>query len=852
MTSGSTAGLTLTDQAPLATATVTLNTPITTLWKTLFKHELFQRTFVQSIRAFACKKTVPDLYDDLDGQNIPVWLWSWIRDTARGDERAIKKLAFVLVPRLGTGHSTVTDILRTAELFEWGDSPETIAINVTDTFFEDRTRQQREHLLELISVLARGFDIRLVATRRVAAKLRDQHRRDLAAVSDWQSSPHNSRTVTKAVEQALIELDPAGRAVKLLRDLRESPSQSLSYSSLYAQTTVSNDRVRQVLLQLADLGLVERFGPTTDRHVELLHAGDAYLEALAAEARRQQTLENAVSQTRKSSPQAVYPTQARGGEKDGSLPYRTRFSDRATHAAAAGCSTPRTITTVPTPQVADESTAERRTKYVSYRSAQKEAVVSVQASGGLQYVVSLATALAHAGFLSQALSAEQLAAIDEPPRILREARNIGAVSDDALNDPDVLCETLAEWGDEIESLTTQLNHGEYEDRDRFRGTIMRTAHGLAGSIIHLLDALGINIVRDIRVPGNLDERHRKALSQTIAVSAAIQSRYGSHAAYRQLFTTDAGQPSLTPTIDAAAPSGQLIGSFVLRGPDIQRLRDPLATRLSRPGELHENCPEFIISVPIREAGRDAYRATVGRALSSKNLRTTEQAVRLLYGLSPSPYATAQGICRGLEREAVTREVRVDEIRRSLAPLDADVLVPNLPPTVGRMLSVLLRSSGRLTQVEVAEAAGVSPRSVSTYRDHLEGLGLIDVGAAGWRLSLSFSAPEAGERYNEIVPEPVDGTFVEAVDGLCYAVLPPPRYSDPTDSVGSVVYWPPDPWRLVEVGHSLGAWVALGARLTDEAAPSESGNEDVIAMGPSIEQTALSDPYDSIPGMQKQQ
>jgi hypothetical protein len=169
-----------------------------------------------------------------------------------------------------------------------------------------------------------------------------------------------------------------------------------------------------------------------------------------------------------------------------------------------------------------------------------------------------------------------------------------------------------------------------------------------------------------------------------------------------------------------------------------------------------------------------------------------------------------------------------------------------------MLSVLLRSSGRLTQVEVAEAAGVSPRSVSTYRDHLEGLGLIDVGAAGWRLSLSFSAPEAGERYNEIVPEPVDGTFVEAVDGLCYAVLPPPRYSDPTDSVGSVVYWPPDPWRLVEVGHSLGAWVALGARLTDEAAPSESGNEDVIAMGPSIEQTALSDPYDSIPGMQKQQ
>lgn len=119
-------------------------------------------------------------------------------------------------------------------------------------------------------------------------------------------------------------------------------------------------------------------------------------------------------------------------------------------------------------------------------------------------MVSLATALASPRLLNRALTGNRLESLEDPPAILRDARCIGALSDEALEDPKTLREAFIEWGTDLEDLTAKLAAGDYEDRNRFRSEIMRSAHGLAGSIIHLFDALEIDIVRELHVPSGLE------------------------------------------------------------------------------------------------------------------------------------------------------------------------------------------------------------------------------------------------------------------------------------------------------------------------------------------------------------
>lgn len=51
---------------------------------------------------------------------------------------------------------------------------------------------------------------------------------------------------------------------------------------------------------------------------------------------------------------------------------------------------------------------------------------------------------------------------------------------------------------------------------------MRSAHGLAGSIIRLFDTLEIGVIREIRVPLGLDIDSLQELSMSIGTSTAIQ------------------------------------------------------------------------------------------------------------------------------------------------------------------------------------------------------------------------------------------------------------------------------------------------------------------------------------------
>ncbi|WP_249038844.1 winged helix-turn-helix transcriptional regulator [Haloterrigena salifodinae] len=605
---------------------------------------------------------------------------------------------------------------------------------------------------------------------------------------------------------------------------------------------VGRSRISQLLVSeqhsLTELGLVAEFGPADDRTVELLDAGRQLLTTLDAQIGRQQELAEAVSDTGTADQQCRVTPRTRGEEHDGrkdSNPYRTAYLDRTGHVAAAGCGENGGITLVEAP-FEDHTDGPDHTRYVSFDGDREEAVVAVRASGPLQYVVSLATALASPQLLNRVLTDNRLEPLEDPPAILRDARCIGALSDEALEDPKTLREAFLKWGTDLEDLTVKLSAGEYEDRNRFRSEIMQSAHGLAGSIIHLFDALGIDIVRELRVPSGLDTNSLTELATSISISAAIQGKYGVFASYRQLFESreEKRRTALTPTVDADDPLGTFIGSVVVRGEDVHRLYPSLEEALERPAAVADDAPEFAVHVSLSTVDRTGYARAATRILQAKNLRPTRDCISLLQAVVKSPYAAARAL-QQLASEDESREIRPDELRYALGTLDPEQLLPDLPPTVGRIVQTLLTAENRLSQRDLADRAGVSARTIRNYRNRLEAFDLIRIDENGYRLALSFQT--TSERHDPVVPTVLEEnqTLLDAADTFLESILPPARYGDPDDPLGGVLFWPPDPSRLLD-HHRVGSWLRLAAALTATGSP---GNNRVVQMGPPLEQQPLS-------------
>lgn len=804
---------------------------VTDVWRDLFEREDVREAFVRSVRAFASGRSTAELLDALDDRDVPDHLHGKLLAVARGDRRRAWQLVADVVPSLGSGWSTVDDVLATASLFDACPRAPTVAICAGQSFRE-RRRDQRGDVCRLLGTLARAFDVRLVATGYTRAWLAREHREDLPGVSEWRSADRTQGPVADVVDEALGALDPDGREVSILRDIAAEAGETLSYHNLYATASVDESRVRQCLGTLADLGLVEPFGPSADRKVELLEAGRSFLSELS----RQVTLSDAVSETGQLHTQAVEHADT-SPAPDGTTataasdrgPYRTRYMGRPAQHAAAATAPDGGVGLVRAPL----SDAGRRTRLVTYDEERDEAVVSIRAAGALHLTVSVALALASPRLFDAALPVERLEAIDDPPAILRDARCIGALSDEALADGEVLRDALIEWGEDLADLTRDLKEADQEDHADRRSEIMRSAHGLAGSIVHLLDVAGVDLVREIRVPGGLDADHLEEIAKSVGVSSAIQSRYGAFAVYRQLFESreDKRRRALTPDVDAADPLGRLIGGFVLRGPDVHRLRSDLEERVGSPRDVVDDAPEFGVHVPLQEPDRPAFSTAATRVLADKNLRPTRSVVSVLQALAGSPYDVADALFQ-LSPEEETRDVRPDEARYALATLPEGRILPDLPPTVGEIVAALLSADERLSQTALADAADVATRSVRRNRDRLEALGLVDVDGTGYRLALSFRTAE--ERRNPVTPDAPEW-FVDAVGELLATSLPVERYADPEDPVAGALFNPPDPWRVADESARLEPWVRLAAALTGTERPDRAAS---VSVGPPIEQTSL--------------
>ena len=78
------------------------------------------------------------------------------------------------------------------------------------------------------------------------------------------------------------------------------------------------------------------------------------------------------------------------------------------------------------------------------------------------------------------------------------------------------------------------------------------------------------------------------------------------------------------------------------------------------------------------------------------------------------------------------------------------------------------------------------------------------------------------------------TLLDAADAFLGLLLLPNHYGDPDDPLGSVLFWPPNPSRLLE--HPMvGPWLRIAAALT---ATESTEDNRAGQIGPSLEQQPL--------------
>ena len=642
----------------------------------------------------------------------------------------------------------------------------TVAVTLPSGF-RDVDRRTRSAWLQLVATLGRVCDVRLVSSRADRAWLAEYHRDDLPGVSEWRDRPHDEDALAAVAET----VDVGSRHERVLMDLAETNTGTSTYARLYSKHSVTDHRVRQVLIDLEDVGVVEKYGPDGDKRVELTSVGREFVETETA---RQRRLSDRVSDSRKlNNEKSVTSAYTWEGEDrpetataDSNVRHRlpsgheTRFMSRLAAASAHGSAVEDGIAVVNYPIDAQDDRAEGR-----FHATEDELVISAEGDNPLQVWTTLALTLASPRTFDRVLTRDRLAEhdvldmLEDGQSVLRGMRNIGWLPD-PVDEYDTLREAILEAASDLADRTVELHERREagEDTLPLRTSILREALGLATSMTHLLDLADVELTRVLKLPEfsrRFDEDRAASLWETVAYGSTLGASYNHHVAYRQLFEDrdDKRRQAFDPTVDAADPVARDAGSWVLVGDFAGRTEEVADGIAEAFDELspHQDAPEIQVRTPIRtEPTRRQVVDTARRVLAMKGLKLTPEATSVLHGLARSTYDVVDALAT-LAGENDGRRIDASEVRLALAELDASRLLRGFDgrkTTPRRLVSALLAADVPLRATELDELADVSARSRRDHLADLEEIGLVVETDRGVRLDLAFDGVDDDDEHAE--------------------------------------------------------------------------------------------------------
>ncbi len=813
------------------------------------------REQLQELTGDALGGALPDILLSLTRSDSDPWFWR----------------AITVLPKLRQGRplgfqSDADDCLAALAPLRAADVTPTVSLWLPQGF-RDVDARTRSRWCDIVARLGRVCDVSLVVTGVERAWLASYHREDLPGVSDCWISPRDSGDPAAALDL----VGTGSRHARVLQLLADEDTETVAYSRLYSKFSVGRSRVRQVVAELSDVGLVEPFGPSNNRRVELTAFGrEFYGDEIAVQRR----LGGRVSETGKFSNDSrviprthetppTPPTET--GQDRHRLPshHEQRYMTRRTAAAALGTGLETGFSVVNYPVEPQADRAEGRWHHEDGRL-----VVSAEGDNPMQMWTTLALTLADRRTFDQVLTRRRLDEsnildmLTDGQTILRDMRNIGWLPDD-VNSYDDLREEFLDAANDLGKQTRKYHEDGDDDR---RSSITRDALGLAGAMTQLLDLADVDLVRIVKFPEfsrRFTDDRRDELFRSLAVGTAISSNYGHHVSYRQLFEerTEKRRQAFNPTIDATDPWARPIGSWVLAG-DFAGRADTVAEALHEQFnglDPHEDAPELAIRTTVRtDPTRRQVAETARRMLSAKGLNLTPQATSMLHGLARTPFDVADAL-HHLAGENDDRRVDAAEIRYALAQLDADRLLRGFDgrrTTPRKLVSALLLADRPIDPAELDNLADVSSRSRRNHLSDLETSGLVKISDRGVRLRLSFRDIDSddSERYSDIWPAYIDGDpeLRPTVHAAAKVLRVGRKHHGPSDDVDDPG-WPytgvgdpldlrnlSQPWPWLD--HILPALWGVRVRDTYRDNPDVVPPLEIrhIEAGPTLEQTALID------------
>lgn len=699
------------------------------------------------------------------------------------------------------------------------DEP-TVAVSLPDDW-RDRETVQRRRWLGWLATLAEGLDIRLVLSRVELLALLDAHEDDLPAsvVNDARQTGHTEADPIATAAES-VRGDPA---VRVLAALRGSTQERLTIDDLQRHAftdDVSRSANSKRVTRLEELSLVDRRPIDGERHIVLLPRGERVLELLddptpsavggskgvspdggqvSDAGTSAESLSGAgVTNPPKRSTGPCTPMRARGTPPGpGSAPE----PDPAAEAAALDAEeTPDrnrdgwaplwwhhavdAVSADAGAVLVDESTAgeELPDRPVSFDHDRSTAVVGIRPDSTIARTAArFAAALADDRILNSVLTEERVGddleklAIDNAV-VRRLAAQIGWHGEED-QDRRTFRDRLRAAGAELLEDAAAVSTGDGFDPE-LATDVTRRAHGLAGTIVRLLDLAGVDVSVELRDDWRAwSEEGFDALSRFLATATAISTVHGAYPMFRTMFEDreDRRDAMLgAPTVDPDNPEGETLISWVLRGPGadndgLRRRLEDMDSLLESVDEDRANYAEFYSDLEVRSTGREDVAAVAARVLSFKDIDTTRQAVSLLHGLSSGPFAAAKAVYGlGTETYRPDRDLAVDEVRTALANLDPSRLVPEIDANsnsraAGEILKALLTADEPLSLAALAEAADVSKQAARNRRDELEALGLLETEDLGAGRATLHSLAIGAERGDTALPEAVDDDHYGVAD-----------------------------------------------------------------------------------------